>query len=71
MKAIQSITKGEAIRRLRSAGSGHEADTLEEWRNKPGSNGGWDGWVRKAFPHVVPTNLAGVKGTPPMNSICR
>ena len=51
----QNISKEEAVRRLRGAGFASEADALDAWRSDPGNNWGWDGWVRKAFPHVVAT----------------
>jgi hypothetical protein len=52
--ATQSITKDEAVRRLRSAGYTSEADELEAWRDMNGNNWGWDGWIRGQYPHVVP-----------------
>jgi hypothetical protein len=41
------VTKDEAIKRLRDAGYSHEANELEEWRDKNGKNWGWDGWIKK------------------------
>lgn len=49
----ESVTKAEAVRRLRAAGLIHEADELEAWRDTNGKNWGWDGWVRGAHPQAV------------------
>jgi hypothetical protein len=48
-----SITKDEAVWRLRAARFTQEADELEAWHD--GNNWGWDGWIRGAHPHVVAT----------------
>jgi hypothetical protein len=48
-----SVTKGEAVRRLRAARLTQEADELEAWRDANGNNWGWDGWIRGTHPHVV------------------
>jgi len=50
-----AVTKAEAIRRLRAAGFAMEADQLDAWRDANGNNWGWDGWIRRSQPHVVPT----------------
>jgi|HubBroStandDraft_2_1064218.scaffolds.fasta_scaffold242801_2 hypothetical protein len=54
-EAHEQVQKDEALRRLRSGGYGIEADELERWRDANGNNWGWDGWIRKAHPHVVGT----------------
>lgn len=47
------VTKGEAVQRLRDARFDLEANALELWRNIIGTNSGWDGWIRKEYPHVI------------------
>ncbi len=47
------VTKEKAISRLRDAGLTKEADALKTWRDRNGNNWGWDGWIRRAHPHVV------------------
>jgi hypothetical protein len=49
------VKKDEAVRRLRAAGFNQEAKQLDTWRDVNGNNWGWDGWVRKALPHIVAT----------------
>jgi hypothetical protein len=48
------VKKDEAVRRLRDAGFALEADQLDAWRDINGKNMGWDGWIRRSHPHVVP-----------------
>jgi len=54
-KITKSITKAEAIQRLRNAGYKREAHQLQDWRDKNGRNWGWDGWIRSVHQHVVLT----------------
>lgn len=49
------ITKDEAVRLLRNAGFAQEANELDAWRDVNGNNLGWDGWIRRQFPHLVAT----------------
>jgi hypothetical protein len=46
-------SKQEAIAILKTSGHKNIANTLENWRNIKGENGGWDGWLRGAFPTLV------------------
>jgi len=47
------VTKDAAIQRLINAGFQQEANELHAWRDMNGNNWGWDGWIRRAHPHVV------------------
>ncbi|MCY2936095.1 MAG: hypothetical protein NT172_18265 [Planctomycetota bacterium] len=49
------VSKGKAVQRLLNAGYQQEANELAIWRDANGNNLGWDGWVRRAYPHVVDT----------------
>ena len=49
------MTKELALQRLLDAGFVQEANELESWRDKNGNNWGWDGWIRKAHPHIIST----------------
>jgi hypothetical protein len=49
------MTKDEAVDLLRAAGFIIEADELEAWHSNVGTDQGWDGWIRRAHPHVVAT----------------
>jgi hypothetical protein len=46
-------TKQQAIEILQRIGHNIAANALENWRNTNGNNGGWDGWLRGAFPTLV------------------
>lgn len=52
--AHNTVSKVEAIQRLRATGHQAIADELEAWRNTIGNSGGWDGWIRGEHPSVVP-----------------
>lgn len=52
-KKHASVTKDEAVGRLRAAGHKSAADRLNEWRDKNGKNYGWDGYIRRAEPTLV------------------
>jgi hypothetical protein len=47
------VSKSEAVRRLRAANHGSEADALARWTNANGNDWGWDGWVRVTYPEFV------------------
>jgi hypothetical protein len=49
------VTKNEAIRRLDDAGHRNVATELNQWRNKRGNSGGWDGWFRGQYPDLIDT----------------
>jgi hypothetical protein len=42
-----------AVRRLFDAGYSAESEALGLWRNRLGNAQGWDGWLRKRYPHLV------------------
>jgi len=48
------VTKDDAVESLRTAGAHAEAGMLEKWRNRDGTNGGWDGYLRGSWQHLVP-----------------
>jgi hypothetical protein len=52
-KQHESVTKDEAVQRLRDAGYGDIAFELDNWRDINGKNWGWDGWIRGAYPAVI------------------
>jgi hypothetical protein len=47
-------TKKEALQRLRKEGHTAIADDLQAWSNSDGTAGGWDGYIHRFYPHVVP-----------------
>lgn len=48
------VSKDEAVQRLLAAGRTAEAARLRSWRNKNGTNWGWDGHVRGTDPTLIP-----------------
>jgi hypothetical protein len=48
------VSKDEAVQRLLAAGHAAEAKKLQNWRNKNGTNWGWDGHVQGMYPALVP-----------------
>src|SRR3990172_2821571 len=46
------VSKGEAVRRLRAANHGSQADALEQWTDANGNDWGWDGWARVTYPEL-------------------
>jgi hypothetical protein len=52
--AKSRTSKEEAINRLISAGHRAAAERLRQWRDRNGNNWGWDGYIRRAEPTLVP-----------------
>ena len=48
------VSRGTAIDRLRRAGHTDAAQALKQWRSKVGTYQGWDGFVRSAWPNLIP-----------------
>lgn len=53
-KSGPRVGKDEAVQRLVAAGRNAEAARLRSWRNKNGTNWGWDGHIRGTDPTLVP-----------------
>lgn len=50
---MKTVSKKLAVARLQAHGLWRCADCLDGWRSRCNTNQGWDGHVRRVWPHLV------------------